>query len=223
LCRPAQDVNFLKFAFLTNNAQGQALSQWRWKRVPDPAAEDELTLLVQACQAGDAAAADRMVVEFWPIVFRFAYRLSGDQNEAEDLAQETFLKAILSIDQFEPTGAFKSWLFRIASNLFLDRRKSSWSQRVVGGEDFSGFTARGTGKPEDEALARETYNQLQHGIEALSHEQQVVLTLRTVEGMSYTDIAQIMQVSEVTVRWHLFEARKSLRKSMGMADKPSGV
>lgn len=173
--------------------------------------EDEL---VVACQRGDAAAADELVDLFWPRVFAFAYRLCMNATDAEDVAQETFLRALSKIQTYKPEERFKSWLFRIAANLYVDQKKASRT-RDVSSSDLSQFAPAAAGPEPQEAYdQKELLVALQGVMQTLSKEQQVVIVLRAVEHLDYPEIATILETKESTARWHMYEARRILRQKL---------
>ena len=168
--------------------------------------------LVRACQQGDVAASGRLVDRYWEQVFAYAYRLTRRRSDAEDLAQETFLRALQAIGRFRPTGHFKSWLLRITTNLFLDSRKASRAKDVVLDESRLARPASPPGEAEDR---KELIQALWVALRELSREQQVVVLLRAVERMEYREIADVLHIKEASARWHMYEARRILRLKLG--------
>lgn len=183
--------------------------------------EDEL---VVACQSGDEAAAGALVDLLWPRVHAFAYRLCMSATDAEDITQETFLRAFRNLGTYKPDGHFKAWLFRIATNLFLDQKKSLRNRDVISSEiereDVKG------GNPESQESQRELVEALHQAMEELTKEQRIVVLLRAIEHMDYPEIAATLGTKEATARWHMYEARRVLRQKLsrrfdleGMADE----
>ena len=167
--------------------------------------------LVVACQRGDAAAADELVDLFWPRVFAFAYRLSMNASDAEDIAQETFLRALSRIQNYKPDQRFKAWLFRIAANLYVDQKKASRNRDVS--MEQTELAAVGL-EPQQAFDQKELLNALQQVVETLSKEQRIVIILRAIEHLDYPEIASILETKESTARWHLYEARRILRQKL---------
>lgn len=170
--------------------------------------------LVRSCQRGDAAAAEALVDRFWNRVFAFSFRLTANASDAEDLTQETFLRALRTLDSYRPDGQFKAWLFRIATNLFLDDKKASRTRSVITSNDLSLQAGSDELSPELALDRSEMLGILWNAIRTLSKEQQVVIMLRAVEHLDYPEIAGILGVKEATARWHMYEARRVLRHKL---------
>lgn len=176
-----------------------------------PPNDDEL---VDAYLQGDASAAEALVEAYWDRIYSYAYRLTLGKSDAEDIAQETFLRAFRNISNYKPEGQFKAWLLRIATNLVLDLRKSPRARDVVLDMSNQGPVKVGEG-PESVLIERELVQALWQAVQELSKEQQIAMVLRTVERMDYTEIAQVLDVKESTARWHMYEARRILRQKLG--------
>ena len=172
-------------------------------------AEDQL---VKACQQGDTAAAEALVEQFWDRVFAYSYRLTMNTSDAEDIAQETFCRALSKIAAYKPSEKFKSWLFRIATNIFVDQKKSLRSKDVRG-VDLQEHAQPGE-TPDQKLSQQELLKALQEAIATLAKEQQVVVLLRAIEHMDYPEIAAILDTKESTARWHMYEARRILREKL---------
>jgi RNA polymerase sigma-70 factor, ECF subfamily len=168
--------------------------------------------LVRKCQLGDALAGEALVDMYWDRVFAFVYRLTINRSDAEDITQETFLRAFAGIKNYSPDGQFKSWLLRIASNLFLDLKKSARSKDV--NTDKVDEYQRLQAAPEEALDRREMNEALLEAIQSLSHEQRIVVTMRAMEKLDYAEIAYILQVKEATARWQMYEARRILRHKL---------
>lgn len=170
--------------------------------------------LVRACQRGDTASAEALVDRFWNRVFAFSFRLTVNASDAEDLTQETFLRAFRTLDNYRPDGQFKAWLFRIATNLFLDEKKASRTKAVITSNDLSLQAGTDALSPELAFDRSEMLAILWNAIRTLSKEQQVVIMLRAVEHLDYPEIAGVLGVKEATARWHMYEARRILRHKL---------
>ncbi|MCW8129591.1 MAG: RNA polymerase sigma factor [Planctomycetota bacterium] len=180
----------------------------------DTLALSETEGLIKKCLKGDSAAAEALVDLYWDRVYAYAYRLTYNKTDAEDVAQETFLRAFRSLESYKPDGSFKSWLLRVATNIFLDQRKSARNRDVVSG-DMSQFVESTHTTPEDIADRHELLQALWQVVQTLSKEQQVVILLRAIERLDYPEIAAILNIKESTARWHMYEARRILRNKLG--------
>lgn len=180
--------------------------------------------LVLAIQGGDADAATAIVDRLWGRVYAFAYRLCLNATDSEDITQETFLRAFENLGSYKPNGQFKSWLFRIASNLFLDQKRAVRSRDIVVSE-IEREDVRAM-DPEAKESQNELIRALFQAMENLSKEQRIVVLLRAIEHMDYPEIAAILNTKESTARWYMYEARRVLRQKLsqrfdleGMADE----
>lgn len=149
---------------------------------------------------------------YWDRVFAYAYRLTYNKNDAEDIAQETFLRAFRNIASYKPDGSFKSWLLRVATNIFLDQKKAARSRDVIAGDMSQFIEASQTA--EEKFDRRELLEALWQVLQTLSKEQQIVILLRAMERMDYPEIAVILGTKESTARWHMYEARRILRNKL---------
>jgi RNA polymerase sigma-70 factor (ECF subfamily) len=152
------------------------------------------------------------VNEHWDGVFGLAYRLTRSRHEAEDLAQDAFLKAAGRHESFTAGTNLRAWLLRIVTNAFLDgRRREKASPLTPMGE--TPFPANGPA-PGRAIENRELAQALESAMSELSDVPRTVFLLRTQEQMSFRDIAQIVGTSEETARWHMLQARRQLMQRM---------
>lgn len=184
--------------------------------------------LVEQTQQGDMAAFARLVTKYQDRVFNTCWRLCGSVEDARDLAQDAFLKALEAIDAFRGRAGFYTWLFRIAVNVSLShRRKMRHAVRLsLHDEDgsrviesqASGLLRRGAAvhdrDPAKEVEARESHRIVLRALDELDEEHRVVLVLRDVEGFDYQEIAEILDVAGGTVKSRLHRARMALRERL---------
>ena len=168
--------------------------------------DDSLAAIVTARLNGDAAAQQRLYDECHHRIFRLAARIVGLQD-APDVTQQTFLQAFRSIDQFSGGARFATWLYRLAVNESLQhlRRNRGRRYRTLDWE------------PMDESRDEENAEQkelLTQAIARIDPELRVILLLREVEGLSYKDIAEALQIPEGTVGSRLNRARRELRQHL---------
>lgn len=171
-----------------------------------------------AFDAGQAAMPswEALVAEHADSVYRLAYRLSGNQHDAEDLTQETFIRVFRSLENYRP-GTFEGWLHRITTNLFLDMvRRSSRIRMEALPDDYERVPSNAT-SPE-EALAEANLDPtLQAALDALSPDFRVAVVLCDVVGMSYEEIADTLGVKMGTVRSRIHRGRSQLRTYLEQA------
>lgn len=185
----------------------------------------EDAVLIRAYQGGDKAAFDRLVLKHHHRLFNLCYRFLGDYQEANDSAQETFIKVYRSLKKFRFESTFSTWLYRIAVNTAKNRLKSAeyrWKKKTVPldnsvSPDHSSPAAGiqdETGSPAMELENKERMRLIQEAINALPPEQKEVVTLRDIEGLSYEEIIEITGVNPGTVKSRLARARPELRKRL---------
>ncbi len=171
---------------------------------------DESNWVRQAAQ-GDREAFARLVDCYWEKVRRWLFGLTGKQHLAEDVAQETFLKAWTSLGSLREAGTFRVWLFQIARHCWSDaRRRSHARPKVALPAEVQGSQ---TG-PLSELLAEEGQDQLQLALAQLPSKYRAAYLLWTQEELPYSEIADILGVNEETARWRVCKARQGLVKTL---------
>jgi RNA polymerase sigma-70 factor (ECF subfamily) len=156
-------------------------------------------------------------------VYRFALRLSGAPDQAQDLVQETMLRAFRSWDQYTPGTQCKSWLFTICRNVFLRQRERGQRHTEIvqenvsrdgpGAEPVNPVWASVIGvDPEGEFFDSVVDEQILRAIDSLQEEYRSAVILSDVEGLSYGEIAELMEVPVGTVKSRLFRGRRQLQK-----------
>ena len=169
--------------------------------------------LVRAAQGGDEAAFAEIVHHFQRRVYRVAYALTRNAADADDLAQETFVRAYQAIGRFRVGEPLYPWLARIATNLAFSLFRSRKRRPETPLEPLveSGRQWGVDDDPADAAAEEERRRHMQHAFAQLSPEHQAVLTLRVVEDMTYDEIARTLNVPVGTVMSRLSRARTELR------------
>jgi RNA polymerase sigma-70 factor, ECF subfamily len=187
--------------------------------------KDNLTsegVSLAALQAGDRVEFARFVESHSPAIYRLAMRMLNDDQDAEDVLQETFIKSFQHIGNFDGRSKLSTWLYRIATNeaLMLIRRRKpgviSVDQPAVN-DDGPGEPLQivdWASLPEDELLSNETRAYLDHAIQLLPDSLRVVFLLREFEGLSTLETSQALNISEGAVKTRLSRARLQLRESL---------
>lgn len=174
---------------------------------PDAGAESEW---IAAAQAGDRSAFARVVASYYERLFRWLFHLTRDRHRAEDLTQETFLKALAAVKSFRPGSNFRAWLFRIGHNNFVNLKRSERkTTQPPNDEPPTADTAAG---PVATAADREALERVSEAIRQLPTDFRTALTLRAEEGMSFREVAAVLKITEETARWRVFKARQKLAK-----------
>jgi RNA polymerase sigma-70 factor (ECF subfamily) len=172
---------------------------------------DDEPALVERLRRGDTTAFETLAARYMRRAFAVAYRLMGQKEDAEDLVQDAFLAVLQRIDTFEAGRPFSPWFFRILINRGLNSRKAR-SVRVV--EAIPDSAASSGPSPERAAEQEELRRRLAAAMETLPERQRVIVQLFELEGFGGPEIAGILEISDGTVRWHLHEARKTLRRAL---------
>jgi len=174
---------------------------------------DREASLVRAAQGGDEAAFTEIVRHFQRAVYRVAYALTRNASDADDLAQETFVRAYQAIGRFRVGEPLYPWLSRITVNLAysLFRRRRRRPETSIEPLVEAGRQWAGGDDPAERAAEAERHERLTQAFAELSPEHQAVLTLRVVEDLSYDDIARSLGVPAGTVMSRLSRARAELR------------
>lgn len=169
---------------------------------------DEPTLIRRAAN-GDAAAWEPLVLAHQQAVFRLAYLLLGDADDAEDIAQETFLRAWKHLKRFDATRPLRPWLLSIASNLAHNHRRSAGRYLAALAR---AFREQPTETPLAEASAqRSDANELWRAVQRLDMSDQQIIYLRYFLELSVVETAETLQVAEGTVKSRLSRALEKLR------------
>lgn len=174
-----------------------------------PPAELELELIAKA-QGGDKQAFGELVHCHREGVVNLVYRMSGDIHLAEDVAQETFIRAWRGLARYRPRSPFRNWLYRIATNAALDALRRGRESVDI---DGLALAASGPG-PEGTVEGREREKQVQQAVLALPSASRAVLVLREYEGLSYRQIAEVLDIPMGTVMSRLSYARNRLKQTL---------
>lgn len=186
---------------------------------------EEDAALVRAVQTGDKIAFDTLVLKHKDKLFNMVYWFLGDYQEANDCAQETFIKVFKSIKTFRFESAFSTWLYRIAVNTCKNRLKSSafrWKQKTVSLENPGGAEGDGASleiqdnapSPVIELEKKEKLMRIQKAIDSLPQQQKRVIVLRDIQGLSYDEIADITGLNLGTVKSRIARGRLALRNQL---------
>lgn len=178
--------------------------------------------LIQQCKQGDIAAFNDLVQRYEKRVFNFAYRMAGNYDDANDVAQEAFIRVFNSIGTFRGDANFTTWLYRIVTNVYLDERKKQKSHLHSSLEDYIELEENTVtrqvedGRPTPEHMVErgERDQLLHHAIQELPEYQKVMVVLYHTQGKSYEEISQIMKLPIGTVKSRLNRARLALKEKL---------
>ena len=186
---------------------------------------DTNMISLESLKAGDREAFARLVDETSGHIYRVALQILGDEQDAEDVLQETYIKAFRSLPDFEGRSSLTTWLYRIAVNeaLMMVRKRKS---QAISVEESNSFDAEAESDrmeivdwcclPEGELLSSESRRFLDRAVQTLPANLRVVFVMRDLEGLSIQDTAEALGLSENNVKTRLLRARLRLRQELSV-------
>ena len=188
-----------------------------------PLEADDLALVSRA-QAGDQDAFRSLVVRFQRKVYAVALGIVKDPDLAWDVAQEAFVRVHGRLSTFEGKSSFSTWLFRVTTHLAIDAVRKERTSRKDQLEDVLESDLEGGGEgilstalgndPRENALRRELAGEIERALAGLTPEHRAILVLREVEGLSYEELAERLEIPKGTVMSRLFHARKKMQAAL---------
>jgi RNA polymerase sigma-70 factor (ECF subfamily) len=174
--------------------------------------------LVKLAKQGDVDAFTELVRRFQEKIYHTILTLTRNQQDAYDIAQETFMHAYKSLRNFKQRSTFYTWIYRIAVNLtlnFLKKRKRD-EKREIHVEDYSLDVKSGasTLSPEGHSMKKELSEKLKEAIDSLPLAYKVSFVLVVSQGLTHTQAANILRCSENTISWRMHKARKMLQQKL---------
>lgn len=177
---------------------------------------------VSAALKGDQDAFAELVYAYQDAVYNLCYRMLYDRVEAEDAAQEAFLRAYIHLQRYDPARSFKTWVLSIASNFCIDRIRRRRMQWLSLDDPLPSLTLReDEPEPEDIAITREQSAALQKMLNKLPPDYRAAVVLRYWYDYSYVEIADILDTTESAIKSRLFRARQMLADDIDLRGAPS--
>ena len=178
--------------------------------------------LVRRAQSGEKRAFELLVIKYQRKLARLLGRLVRDQAEVEDVTQEAFIKAYRALPSFRGDSAFYTWLYRIgintAKNYLVTNARRPPTSTAYSSEDAEGFEdadqLRDMNTPENELASKQIAEIVSATMDQLPEELRTAITLREIEGLSYEEIAEIMNCPIGTVRSRIFRAREAIAEKL---------
>lgn len=207
------------------------MTQYDSETAVDPTNDPQVDAeLIARIQAGDKSACDECITLHSPTLNRLLLRLLGNEQDAEDVLQETFLNAFRAIDRFEGRSSLSTWLYRIAYNAAMMRLRRAKAPTVSVEETLNetpGYIPRQLFDwcclPEETFDSEEVQTELRQAIAAMPESLQTVFTLRELEGMSTEETAVTLNLTTSATKVRLHRARQWLRDTLGPILDPDGT
>lgn len=169
---------------------------------------------VHHVQNGSKRAFDKLVKKYAPLIFHLLYDMVGNYEDAEDMTQETFLRAFMNIDQYRGDAKFSTWLYRIAYNIGIDfRRKGKRISRADWESEKEKVALHWFRERKDEGYTG-VGEAIESALKKLTQPQRMSVILNYYHGFRMREISEILGCSEGTVRTHLFRGLRRLRKEL---------
>ena len=232
---PGDAVESLSATALPPPPPPEALRRTRRRALPPPipaaarvAHAEAPDALVHAARTGDVRAFNELVRRYRPRLLALALHLTGSAQDAEDIAQDSFLRAFQRIQEFEGRSAFFTWIYRIALNRSLQVIQQRRRRAGVDLDDprvALAVAVDACNAPQSALELREIYAQLVYAFDRLSPLLRTTVVLTTLQGMSHPEAATVLNTTEGTIAWRMHEARNQLRRALDVAAtaKPDAV
>ncbi len=181
--------------------------------------QNDVQQLIKEAQKGNLEAFGSLIEEHERLVYNIAYRMFSNPEDVKDISQEVFLKVYRYLGKFDGKASFSTWLYRIAVNTCIDELRKRQGKETIS-LDMENDNGESTLKNqyvdnspgvEEQIISNEGFDRLKKAMNKLSYEHKTVITLRDIEGLSYSEISEITEVSQGTVKSRLARARKALK------------
>jgi len=176
--------------------------------------DDPDIYLITSFQAGDERAFDILYERHHRSVLNVAYRLLGDRDSAEDVAQDVFVKLYQSPKTYRLTARFTTWLYRVTYNACIDQMRKRKRSNSVALEDSSERVVDPAALPETQAESNELAREVMSALAILPENQRIAVVLQMYEGLSYQQIADVMRTSVSAIESLLFRAKQTLKERL---------
>ncbi|HEV8324988.1 MAG TPA: sigma-70 family RNA polymerase sigma factor [Myxococcota bacterium] len=187
---------------------------------------EEVTELVRRARTGSSRAFAELVRRYRPRIYALGLHLTGSASDADDIAQEVFLRAYNALDTFEGRGEFFSWLYRIALHLALNQKRNRARRGGPALDDprveFA-VAVDAHGDPRRAAALRQLYRRLIGALDHLTPVLRSTVVLVALQGMSHAEAADVLDTNAGTIAWRIHEARQRLRAELSGARQPPPI
>ena len=169
--------------------------------------------LVKKSQLGDKAAFEQLVIRHQDLVFSLAYKLTGNREMANDVAQEAFIRAWIAIEKFRGDSTFSTWIYRITVNTAWTLRKKAKKHNTLNIDDtYEPIVIDEKKDPELVAINSDLSSVLINALDKIPIEQRIIVELKNIEGRSHKEIADYLDISVTAAKVRLHRAHQKLRQ-----------
>lgn len=179
---------------------------------------DEKKLIKQSIK-GDVASFEQLIKSYQKMAYNVAYRVMGNEEDAKDMTQEALIKVYRNLKSFRMDASFSTWLYRIVMNTCKDalrKRKTkviSLDQTYDTGDGEMQWELEDEGlKPDEKLIQKETQEEVQEALQEVGENNRIVIVLRDIKGLTYSEIADVIDIAEGTVKSRLNRGRKELKE-----------
>ena len=187
-----------------------------WGQI-DMAVSDSAAHLFALSRQGDRAAFDELVRRYRPRIFALALHLTGSTEDADDVAQETFLRAYRRLEDFRAASEFYTWVYRIAVNSALNVRRAHARRRTTSMDDprvALAVQVDASGDPRRQTELRQIYTRLIEALDALPEAMSSTVVLVALQGLTHDEAAAVLGCTAGTIAWRIHEARERLHEAV---------
>jgi RNA polymerase sigma-70 factor, ECF subfamily len=174
-------------------------------------AETDISQIVQRFKDGERAVFTELVRIYQDRIYNLCAYMLNDSDEARDASQDAFIKAYKNLDRFKPDASFYTWLYRIAVNTCLDYGKRSYPKPLEKASALEDIPTPAA-SPEELYQSKEIASALQSALQRIPEKYRAAIVLKEIEGLSYEEIADTLQISVGTVKSRIWRARDELRR-----------
>lgn len=179
--------------------------------------------LTERAKRGDRDAYAELIEIYKDKIFQLVYRMVGNRQDAEDIAQETFLRGYANLHMYDETYKFSTWIYRIATNLCIDRGRKkrpdfSLDEEVEAGQGMDWYSRLSTKEktPEDIVVTQELQETVQKALSQLAPKYRSIMTLRYIEDLSLQEISDVLKLPVTTIKTRIHRGREALRGRLRM-------
>jgi RNA polymerase sigma-70 factor (ECF subfamily) len=189
---------------------------------PAPSVDPSDADLIERCLRKENAAWEQVVLRYRRRVFHIAYKFTGKHDDAEDLTQEIFLKVFMSLEKFNQSADFSTWLGSVARNYCIDQYRARKREREVLVDDLVAFdlAPASSGNPHRALEDRDRRSFLLRGLDSLPEKLREAVVLRDLQGLSYNEMAGRLHLPEGTVKSRINRGREELARLLLRAKQP---